>query len=294
MIRSAFCLIAAMIGIAVAEPSKAAGPFGSIHVGNWSGGGYTDDKSGVFSHCAASTGYSNGTALTLGQNVGGAWLMGFGNNAFSFSVGETVPIDVTFDGQSQYHLFGTAPAPKFVVALLPNNATIDQLRKAHLMVAVMKGSAFQFLLNSTAQLLPTIANCVAKIKSNGLGNVGDFSIAAAKLPATNPVVQSIVAVKPEAPPKETKMTQVTGTGFVISAAGHVLTNDHVIGNCVGDIHGNFTGETQSTLRIVSRDEINDLAFCREMLAGIYSAYSPNFFRSLDWKAAPPSQGEEFL
>ena len=38
-----------------------------------------------------------------------------------------------------------------------------------------------------------------------------------------------------------------------------MTNNHVVGSCVGDIHGNLTGESAVTLRIVSKDETNDLA-----------------------------------
>jgi hypothetical protein len=62
---------------------------------------------------------------------------------------ETFPIDVTLDGQAQFHLFGTALAQSLVIAILPNNAAIDQFRKSSLMVAVAKGATLQFALNST-------------------------------------------------------------------------------------------------------------------------------------------------
>jgi S1-C subfamily serine protease len=63
---------------------------------------------------------------------------------------------------------------------------------------------------------------------------------------------------PVAPPS-TQMVNITGTGFVISNAGHVVTNNHVIKDCVGEIRGNFVGESTASLRIVSTDEQNDLA-----------------------------------
>ena len=34
-------------------PALAKGPFGSIKIGYWAGGAYTDDNTGAFSHCAA-------------------------------------------------------------------------------------------------------------------------------------------------------------------------------------------------------------------------------------------------
>jgi S1-C subfamily serine protease len=55
------------------------------------------------------------------------------------------------------------------------------------------------------------------------------------------------------------MVNITGTGFVISNAGHIVTNNHVIKDCVGEIRGNFVGESSAPLRIVSTDEANDLA-----------------------------------
>jgi S1-C subfamily serine protease len=56
-----------------------------------------------------------------------------------------------------------------------------------------------------------------------------------------------------------QMVNITGTGFVISNAGHVVTNNHVIKDCVGEISGNFVGESAAPLRIVATDESNDLA-----------------------------------
>jgi S1-C subfamily serine protease len=57
----------------------------------------------------------------------------------------------------------------------------------------------------------------------------------------------------------TQMVNITGTGFVVSNAGHVVTNNHVIKDCVGEIRGNFVGESTESLRVVSTDEQNDLA-----------------------------------
>jgi S1-C subfamily serine protease len=62
-----------------------------------------------------------------------------------------------------------------------------------------------------------------------------------------------------APAKPTKLVNVSGTGFVISANGYIVTNNHVVSACVGDVHGNLTGDGAATLRIVSKDETNDLA-----------------------------------
>ena len=58
----------AAIGVAVASllasSAFAGGPYGSISAGNWKGGAYTNDKTGAFSHCGASSGYANGVIFS--------------------------------------------------------------------------------------------------------------------------------------------------------------------------------------------------------------------------------------
>ena len=50
-------LLASLFAISVAQ---ARGPYGSINVGNWKGGAYTNDQTGEFTHCAAGAGYDSG------------------------------------------------------------------------------------------------------------------------------------------------------------------------------------------------------------------------------------------
>jgi hypothetical protein len=51
------------------------------------------------------------------------------------------------------------------------------------MVAVARGTPFQFALTSTAPLVAALANCVSEVKAKGLDKAGDFTKVAAK-PAT--------------------------------------------------------------------------------------------------------------
>jgi hypothetical protein len=157
----ALVLISLLCNAIFASSALAGDPFGSIHVGNWSGGAYSNDQTGAFSHCSAATTYGSGVTVVIGQNAAGNWLLGFGSPAFRLTPSESFPIDVTFDGQAQYHLFGTALTNDLVIAGLPNNAALEQLRKARLMVAVGKGATLQFNLDSTGKLLPVISNCMA-------------------------------------------------------------------------------------------------------------------------------------
>ena len=243
--------------------AQAAGPFGTIHIAGWSGGAYTNDSTGAFSHCAAGADYASGVSLVVSATAANSWLLGFGSNAFHFNKGDTLPIDVTFDGQSEARLFATANSPVLISAILPPNVA-RTFQKSSLMVAVAGSTPLQFNLTSTGPLLAALANCVAKVKAGGINSAGDFAA-----PKT-------VAAKSDAPnsapanPKSARTGSQTGTGFVISASGHVVTNHHVVEGCSGDIHGNLSGEPATTLRVVSSDESNDLALLQGPAASFKS------------------------
>ena len=83
------------------------------------------------------------------------------------------------------------------------------------------------------KLVPIIANCVDRMKANGVAAAGDFSIAPPKPPIATAAAKSDVAASETTPAPE-KLINVNGTGFVMSNNGHVVTNNHVIHECVGD------------------------------------------------------------
>jgi S1-C subfamily serine protease len=97
--------------------------------------------------------------------------------------------------------------------------------------------------------LPVLANCVAQVRAAGVERAGDFS------------VKPVAAAATETPgaAKPARSGGSNGTGFVISANSHVVTNHHVIKGCTGDILGNLSGDAPVKLRLVSSDESNDLA-----------------------------------
>jgi hypothetical protein len=180
--------------------SLAAGPFGSIVVGNWKGGAYTSDTTGEFSHCAAGANYLSGIYFMVAVNAPGAWTLAFSHPSWELRAGEVIPIDLTCDGQSRFHVFGTVHTSKFVIVPMPNNsALIAQFRRSTLMTAFTKGTLFEFKLDSTAQLLPALANCVAQSKTAGVANAGNFVARPPARPAPPAPVPAVSSLRSDPP-----------------------------------------------------------------------------------------------
>lgn len=243
-------IVASLLQVSVAGIAYAKGPFGSVNVGNWIGGAFSNDDTGAFSHCAATTPYANGVILVVSQNAAATWSLAFASPSYRFNKDENAAIDVTFDGREQARLYATAYQSNMLTAIMPVNV-VRTFQKASLMVATAGRAVLNFDLTSTGPVIAALANCVTKVKADGLDKAGDFTKIAAK-PQPAPDKQ--------APPAGSKATRAkSGTGFVVSANGHVVTNNHVIDGCVGDIKGNLTGEASMVLRVVSSDANNDLA-----------------------------------
>src|ERR1700754_2286419 len=101
-------VVACVLQVGTAGFAGAAEPFGSVATGNWVGGAFSNDQTGAFSHCAATTPYASGVILVVRPNAAGTWTLAFANPNSRLNKGENAAIDVTFDGQEQARLFATA------------------------------------------------------------------------------------------------------------------------------------------------------------------------------------------
>jgi hypothetical protein len=98
--------------------------------------------------------------------VTGNWALGFASPQWQLKQGESFPVDFTFDGRQQFHVFGTALNPNMVSVPMPvNSALMERFRRAANVTALAKGSVLQFNLTDTSKVLPALQECVARIKS---------------------------------------------------------------------------------------------------------------------------------
>jgi hypothetical protein len=102
-----------------------------------------------------------------------------------------------------------------------DSGLIAQFRQAKAMTAFTQGQLYQFKLDQTAALLPTLANCVAAVKQQGVANAGDFSARPAARPAAPPVGGSL---KPAAPQNASPEMQIEAvelaSNFILKTALH--------------------------------------------------------------------------
>jgi S1-C subfamily serine protease len=191
------------------------------------------------------------------------WLVGFADPTLNMPKGAIFPIDIVFDGRTRFHVTGTATTAVLVTLVLPDPA-VSQFRKSHLMVFRGTNHAVQFTLSATDNLVAAIENCVSHMTGSAAAGAGDFSVASKKsgapakpaVPYRQTKTEAATATPPAGPPR---LVSVNGTGFLISKEGQIVTNNHVIKDCVSDVQGNFIGQPAKKLRIVATDETNDLA-----------------------------------
>jgi len=255
MMKVSRVLLTAFACVAFSATSFAGGPFGIIHVGKWQGAAYTTDK-GAFSHCTAAAKFDKGLALIIAENADHSWIIGAADPAWQFHDRQSVTLILTFDGQAQFEIQGAATR-EAVVGKLPSQA-INAWRKSRLLVATANKQTLQFDLAAAGNVVPSIEYCVDKINTNGIASAGDFSNPKAK-PSTAKASAKSDDEPAEKPSEPDKLVSVSGSGFVVSRNAYIVTNNHVVADCVGDIHGNLVGQAPVKLRVVSADEENDLA-----------------------------------
>ncbi|MGO4716651.1 hypothetical protein [Bradyrhizobium sp. 2TAF24] len=162
--------------MSAAMPASAGGPYGSIRVAGWSGGGYTDDNNGQFTGCIVTASYKSGISVVIMVTQNLAWRLGFGNEAWQLNPGGQFPIVLTFDGRQPFNVTGRIIGRSLVSVDMPDNsALITQFRGARTMSAFAEGNLFQFSLNGTAQVLPALVRCVKTINDGGLAAATNFS-----------------------------------------------------------------------------------------------------------------------
>src|SRR3954454_5740310 len=97
-------LVSILVLFLSASGVSARGPYGSLNIGGWSGGAFTDDQSGAFTGCIASAPYKSGITVFVMVRANVTWNLGFLHNDWSLNPGSAFPIVITFDGRPPFNV----------------------------------------------------------------------------------------------------------------------------------------------------------------------------------------------
>lgn len=151
----------ALLASSLAMPAYSAGPYGRIVVGNWSGGAYTSDRTGAFSHCAVNAGYRNGTRMLTSVTSDFKWLLGFSHPDWKLTPGDTVPLELVFDRTTRLTVTAEARTPVLITIAMPaESALINAFRQGQYLELIASDRRLTFALTSTSEMLPALIDCV--------------------------------------------------------------------------------------------------------------------------------------
>src|SRR5713226_550641 len=108
----------------VATACNAAGPTRPFQLGRWSGGAYTNDQTGAFSHCAALVPYNSGIVMLATVNRSFHWSLGFADPRWALTPKAQIPIELHFDGGPAFTVVGSVLAPTVVEVPMPDNSRL--------------------------------------------------------------------------------------------------------------------------------------------------------------------------
>lgn len=158
-------LIVASI-VLLAPGAQAAGPFGKIVVGNWTGGAFTNDATGAFSHCAVNAGYRNGTRMFTSITADLKWLIGFAHPNWKLKQGSRLNLQLVFDRTARIEVTAEAKTPTFLTIAMPaDSQLIGAFRQGHRLELVANDQRLTFALTSTGEMLPALVECAKQSAS---------------------------------------------------------------------------------------------------------------------------------
>lgn len=155
--------IVAVASVLWGSSANAAGPIRGFQAGLWTGGAYTDDRTGDFTHCSAGVAYDSGINMFILVTGDHRWWLGFINPQWSFTPNHKMPVELRFDGGPRLALTATVPSRLIVLVPLPSDPRlIDGLGRSAELVLVAEGRSFFFQLSGTPAVTAELKTCVQK------------------------------------------------------------------------------------------------------------------------------------
>jgi S1-C subfamily serine protease len=242
--------------------------------GGWDISANTDSR-GLFANCSGFSAFGDGISLLVVLKTDG-WALGLAKRGFRFVVDSDIHLRVSIDGQALVEGNGVAAAADFVTAELPRSA-LNAFRAGHAMEIVGPDFHVNLDLAGTSRLVAVLSDCLARYaggpkfaaREQRPSAARPATVQPAPAPPASPAVASAspppaaepAVSKPSEPPRR---GDSSGTGFILAAAGHIVTNAHVVKECK-QIRVQRPGDVETEAKLVVTDGVNDLALLKAEL-----------------------------
>src|SRR5947208_1982877 len=104
--------------------ARAAGPYHPFQIGLWSGGAYTDDRAGSFSHCSAGVVYDSGINLFVVNTEAHGWWLGFASPNWSLTPSARTPVKLQFDGRPPVEILAIVADHQLLLVPIPEESDL--------------------------------------------------------------------------------------------------------------------------------------------------------------------------
>ena len=139
----------------------AGGPLRPFKHGYWSGGAYTDDRTGAFTHCSAGVAYDSGINLFVLVTGGYRWWLGFINPQWSLTPNAKIPIKLQLDAGAPFSGLASIPSGQLLLVSLPDSSKLlGAFRRSSRLSLDAEGQSFSFKLGGTPAVMDELADCV--------------------------------------------------------------------------------------------------------------------------------------
>ena len=158
-------LSALAVGAAVlaAAQSASAGKIAHLSSGSWTGGAFTNNHTGTFSHCAANARYKSGVALYFAVTGARQWSMAFSARHWKFERGRTYPLHYQVDDGPVIQAMAKARSAGLVQVFLPINGQVfNRFQKGTTLKIAAGRTVMQFALTGAGPMLAKLVRCATR------------------------------------------------------------------------------------------------------------------------------------
>ncbi len=158
--RHAIAAAAMSAAILTAAESASAAKIADLTFGAWSGGAFTNNHSGTFSHCAANADYKSGVALYFSVTSKRQWSMAFSNDLWEFQRGRHYPVYYQLDDGPIIEASAIAKSKALVQVHLPiNRYVFERFQHGRILKVTTGRKVMQFTLTGAGPILSKLYDC---------------------------------------------------------------------------------------------------------------------------------------